>query len=153
VGEGARKMARVAEALEALEDIPDAARIRRQLAGRLAELGETDAAVRELRRVHEVLSGMGAEPELDRARGQFREVGSRPPVRSSARADATLTEREEEIARLVAERRSNKGIGKVLGISPRTVGTHLSNIYRKLEVSSRTELGDLVRAGLLEDGG
>lgn len=150
VEEGARRMARVAEALEATQDVPDAARIRRQLAGRLAELGDMDAAVRELRRVHDVLSGMGAEPELDRARGQFREVGSRPPVRSSAGEQTALTPREEEIARLVAERRSNKAIGKALGISPRTVGTHLSNAYKKLDVSGRTELGDLVRAGLLE---
>lgn len=153
VEEGARRMAQVAEALEAMEDVPDAARLRRQLAGRFAELGDTDAAVRELRRVHDVLSGMGAEPELDRARGQFREVGSRPPVRSSTEAGTTLTPREEEIARLVAERKSNKAVGKALGISPRTVGTHLSNIYKKLDVSGRTELGDLIRAGLLEEGG
>jgi DNA-binding CsgD family transcriptional regulator len=55
------------------------------------------------------------------------------------------------VARLVAERKSNQAIGKDHGISPRTVGTHLSNIFRKLEVTSRTRLGDLVRDGALDD--
>jgi DNA-binding NarL/FixJ family response regulator len=56
-----------------------------------------------------------------------------------------------EIARLVERRDSNKAIARKLSISPRTVSTHLSNIYQKLEISSRGELADYVRAeGLLE---
>ena len=51
-----------------------------------------------------------------------------------------LTGREVEIIRLTALRKSNKAIGQALTISPRTVTTHLSNIYRKLAVSSRSEL-------------
>ena len=47
-----------------------------------------------------------------------------------------------EIIRLVALRKSNKAIGRALSISPRTVTTHLSNIYRKLAISSRGELAD-----------
>ncbi len=152
VERGARQMAAAAERLEALDSVPYAARLRRQLAGRLAELGERDAAIRELRRVHELLSALGAEPELDRTRGQFREVGARPPVRGNAPGNGELTTRELEIARLVGRRRSNKAIGKELGISPRTVGTHLSNIFRKLELDSRVALGDLVRTGLLDEG-
>jgi DNA-binding CsgD family transcriptional regulator len=65
---------------------------------------------------------------------------------------AGLTAREFEIARLVGARKSNKAIARTLGISPRTVGTHLSNIFRKLEVGTRVELGDRVRAGFLERG-
>ena len=65
---------------------------------------------------------------------------------------AGLTPREMEVARLVAARRSNKAIGKALGISPRTVSTHLSNIFRKVEVSSRGELADAFRSeGLADD--
>jgi DNA-binding CsgD family transcriptional regulator len=149
---GAAQMAAAADRLEALADFPEAARLRRQLAGRLAELGDRDAAVRELRRVHDRLAEMGAEPELNKARGQFREVGARPPSRSAAPGVAGLTAREFEIARLVGARKSNKAIARTLGISPRTVGTHLSNIFRKLEVGTRVELGDRVRAGFLERG-
>jgi DNA-binding CsgD family transcriptional regulator len=56
-----------------------------------------------------------------------------------------LTGREVEIAQMVADRKSNKAIGKVLDISPRTVSTHISNIFRKLDVASRGELTDYVR--------
>jgi DNA-binding CsgD family transcriptional regulator len=143
----AKLMAEAAARLEEVESIPDAARLRRQLAGRLAEIGERDAAIRELRRVHDILARIGAEPELDKARGQFREVGARPPSRGQVPGSGLLSAREVEIARFVAARKSNKTIARELGISPRTVGTHLSNIFRKLEVDSRAELGDRVREG------
>jgi DNA-binding CsgD family transcriptional regulator len=57
-----------------------------------------------------------------------------------------------EIARLIAARQSNKAIAKELGISPRTVGTHLTTVFRKLAIGTRGELVDLVRDGLLEGG-
>ncbi len=50
-----------------------------------------------------------------------------------------LTERELEILRLVGEGLSNKQIGKELFISDRTVQAHLSNIFAKLGVNTRTE--------------
>ena len=106
----------------------------------------------ELREVHDVFVRLGAELELEKTRIQFREVGHRPPPRGSGEGMAGLTERELQISRLVGRRKSNKAIGKDLAISPRTVSTHLSNIFQKLDVSSRTELGDLVRElGLLDD--
>lgn len=152
VEEGARKLADAAERLESYDAVPHAARVRRQLAGRLAELGDRDAAVRELRGVHDTLSVLGAEPELDKARDQFREVGARPPIKGTHPGAGDLTLRETEIARLLGQRMSNKAIARELGISHRTVGTHLSNIFRKLELGSRIELGDLVRTGFLDQG-
>jgi DNA-binding CsgD family transcriptional regulator len=56
-----------------------------------------------------------------------------------------LEGREGEVARLVASRHSNKAIEKELGILPRTVTTHLTSIYGKMDVGSRGELVDLVR--------
>ena len=50
-----------------------------------------------------------------------------------------LTERELGILQLVGKGLSNKQIGKQLFISDRTVQAHLSNIFSKLGVSSRTE--------------
>jgi DNA-binding CsgD family transcriptional regulator len=51
-----------------------------------------------------------------------------------------LTARELEIAKLVVEGLSNDEIGARLYISPRTVGTHLTNIYKRLEIHTRAEL-------------
>jgi DNA-binding CsgD family transcriptional regulator len=138
-------------ALEAIPFVPDAARLRRQLARALAETGDREGATRELRGAHEVFAHLGAERELDATREQLRELGARPPTRTMTQGIAGLTGRELEIVRLVAARRSNKEIGAALGISARTASTHLSNIFVKLGVDSRGELADRAReAGLLE---
>jgi DNA-binding CsgD family transcriptional regulator len=50
-----------------------------------------------------------------------------------------LSEREKDVAGLLLQGRGNKQIAAALGITVRTVEFHLSNIYRKLEVASRTE--------------
>jgi len=141
------------DALEAIPYVPHAARLRRQLGRVLAETGDREGAMRELRRAHEVFAHLGAQRELDATREQLRELGARPPTRSVTQGVAGLTGREVEIVRLVAARRSNKEIGVALGISARTASTHLSNIFAKLGVESRGELADLAReAGLLDAG-
>jgi DNA-binding NarL/FixJ family response regulator len=50
-----------------------------------------------------------------------------------------LTTREREILRLVAEGHSNNQLARMLWVTEQTVKFHLSNIYRKLDVSNRTE--------------
>ena len=50
-----------------------------------------------------------------------------------------VTQREAEILRLVAEGHSNADVARMLWIAEQTVKFHLSNIYRKLNVSNRTE--------------
>jgi len=52
---------------------------------------------------------------------------------------AALTRREREILALVAEGHSNRELAKMLWVTEQTVKFHLSNIYRKLDVSNRTE--------------
>ena len=54
---------------------------------------------------------------------------------------STLTRSERNVAKLVAERLSNGEIGRRLDVSPRTVETHLTHIFRKTPVSNRHELG------------
>ena len=144
-------MRQAAEALEEIPMIPDAARIRRQLAGRLAEIDRSEDSAEELKRVYEIFLKLGADLELEKTRIQFREIGHRPPPRGVGEGVAGLTARELEVARLVAQSLSNKAIGKKLGMATRTASTHLSNIFHKLEVGSRGELADLIREkGLLE---
>ena len=139
------------EQLEALPFLPQAARIRRRLAGAFVEVGDREEGMRQLRKAHDVFARLGATVELEGTREEMRELGLRPPPKSVTSGAAGLTGREIEIARMVATRKSNKEIGGVLKISARTVSTHLSNIFLKLSVGSRGELADFVRQnGLLE---
>ena len=142
--EGARLMEEAARALEAIPMVFDAARVRRLKAGRMADAGDRLGALEELQRVHETFLRLGARIELEKTRGMFREQEARPPRRVSS-GEGVLSPRELEIARLVEERMSNKAIARELGISPRTVSTHLSNIYQKVGVSSRMELADYMK--------
>ena len=52
---------------------------------------------------------------------------------------ASLTARELDVLRLVANGKSNKEIAVALGITPKTAMHHTSAIYRKLDVRGRTE--------------
>ena len=82
--------------------------------------------------------------ELEAARSTFRQVGARPAADEAslllapAILPAGLTTRELEVLRLVASGRSNAQIAAALVLSEKTVARHLSNIFGKLDVSSRT---------------
>jgi DNA-binding NarL/FixJ family response regulator len=66
-------------------------------------------------------------------------IGRRDGDRAPAVRAAGLTERELEVLRALGEGRSNREIAKLLWLAEQTVKFHLTNIYRKLNVSSRTE--------------
>ena|SRR5438105_9685204 len=66
-------------------------------------------------------------------------AGSAPREVRRDGAGAELTRRELEILRLVAEGHSNAKLARMLWVTEQTVKFHLSNIYRKLDVSNRTE--------------
>jgi DNA-binding CsgD family transcriptional regulator len=151
-GDWRRAAPLLAESADELEAVPwvwDAARLRRYLAEVLIRLGDREGAIRELRRSHDALARLRAEPELSRTRELLRRLGARPPARMAHSGSGVLTGRELDIARLVAGRKSNKEIATALGISPRTVSTHVSNIFAKLSVSSRGELAEMVKTGAL----
>jgi DNA-binding CsgD family transcriptional regulator/tetratricopeptide (TPR) repeat protein len=135
-------------AIDSLEKIPlpdVASRIRRALAQALTESGDREGALQELRIAHDKFARIGAAGELENVRNEIRKLGSRPPPRTVTEGMAGLTGRELEIARMVAQRKSNKDIGSALDISARTVSTHLSNIFSKVGVTSRGELADFIR--------
>jgi DNA-binding NarL/FixJ family response regulator len=78
-------------------------------------------------------------------------IGRRDGDRAPAVRAAGLTERELEVLRALGEGRSNREIAKLLWLAEQTVKFHLTNIYRKLNVSSRTEAVHWAYAnGLLE---
>lgn len=64
---------------------------------------------------------------------------------------ATLTSREREVMKLLAEGHPNRDVAKILHISPRTIDTHRANIMKKLGAESNAELVQLaLRYGLVE---
>lgn len=92
--------------------------------------------------IHTVAGGQSAlAPEVaGKVVAQFTSGKSLPEVLADTGDQYDgLTERELGILRLVGKGLSNKQIGKELYISDRTVQAHLSNIFSKLGVSSRTE--------------
>jgi RNA polymerase sigma factor (sigma-70 family) len=58
---------------------------------------------------------------------------------SAAQAMLALSAREREVLGLVAEGKTNQQIASALGISDRTVATHVASIYRKLQITNRVE--------------
>jgi DNA-binding NarL/FixJ family response regulator len=69
---------------------------------------------------------------------------------AGGREEAPLTDREQEVLRLVARGLPNKRIARELGVSEKTVKTHVSNILAKLGVDDRTQAAlYAVRAGLV----
>jgi DNA-binding CsgD family transcriptional regulator len=88
----------------------------------------------------------GAQLELDAARWVFAELGAEPDVRrldalaqrTPAPAPGGLSVRELEVLRLVAAGKTNRSIAEELFLSEKTVHRHLSNIFAKLDVGSRS---------------
>ena len=73
-----------------------------------------------------------------------------PGKRASDHAE--LTRREREILQLVAEGHSNSQLARMLWVTEQTVKFHLSNVYRKLDVTNRTEAARWAQLhGLLPD--
>jgi len=69
----------------------------------------------------------------------FRLIDSELPNESDIlKANLNLTARESEVLLWVCKGKTNRDIGVILGISPRTINKHLENIYKKLDVENRT---------------
>jgi len=107
--------------------------------GYLLKTAEIDELVRAIRTVAAGQSAL-APTVAGKVVAQFTSGRSLPEAFTGGQEQYDgLTERELGILQLVGEGMSNKQIGKTLFISDRTVQAHLSNIFSKLGVSSRTE--------------
>ncbi len=96
-------------------------------------------AARHLAVAEELFAGLGAVPFQERcARVSGRRFGAAAGEESTA--PVALTSQERLIARMVAQGASNSDIAAELFLSRRTVEFHLANAFRKLGVSSRTQL-------------
>jgi DNA-binding CsgD family transcriptional regulator len=83
--------------------------------------------------------GLGAEPWTLRAEREIVACGLRPAGRRS-RPGTDLTPQESTVAQLVARGLTNREVAAELVVSAKTIEHHLSHIYSKLGVRSRTEL-------------
>ena len=92
----------------------------------------------QLRAAHEALTAMGVEAFSERARRELLATGETVRKRT-AETSTSLTAQEAEIAGLVVDGLTNAEIGATLYLSPRTVQTHLTNLYGKLGVGGRAE--------------
>jgi ATP/maltotriose-dependent transcriptional regulator MalT len=123
----------------------------RILAGRAwAAAAERDRATEELERAYEELDDCGAARRRDEAAMELRRLGRSVP-RGGRRGSAPvgvdgLSEREREIAELVAEAKTNREIASALFISEKTVEKHLSKVFAKLDVPGRAAVGSKLAA-------
>jgi DNA-binding CsgD family transcriptional regulator/tetratricopeptide (TPR) repeat protein len=119
-----------------------AARVRVLLARACRELGDTDGAVLEQHAAQTLFERLGAAPDLATLEANCNVVPAEPGARdkqsSSRMQQHNLSPRELEVLRLVAAGKTNKQIGRDLGVSEKTIDRHVSNMFAKLQVSSRT---------------
>ncbi|MBK6011812.1 LuxR family transcriptional regulator [Streptomyces sp. MBT53] len=93
--------------------------------------------------VLEAATRLGARHLAESARGELRASGvAEAPASTDPLGE--LTAQQRQIVRLAADGLSNREIGEQLFLSPRTVGSHLYNVYPKLGISSRHQLRDLL---------
>lgn len=136
------------EAVEILRDAPARLEYAYALANLGAALrrGNQRAEAREhLREGLEIAQRLGAVLLAEEAHEELIAAGARPRrvVQSGA---ASLTPSERRIATMAAEGLSNRDIAQALFVTLRTVEMHLSNAFRKLQISSRTQLAAALTA-------
>lgn len=98
-----------------------------------AAAAELVAAIRAVER-----GGLVLDPEI--ARDVLHERGRVASPEQAEDPYETLTDREKQVLKLVAEGSSNKEVAETLGISVKTAMAHREHLMEKLDVHSRTEL-------------
>jgi len=96
-------------------------------------------ARRQLRTAEDLFHAMGASGLAEQASSELRATGERAR-RRTPETEVDLTPQEARVANLAAEGSTNSEIAEHLFISPSTVDYHLGKVFRKLGVTSRTQL-------------
>jgi DNA-binding CsgD family transcriptional regulator len=137
---GARDHLSTAAALAETCDLPyEQGLIRLALAGLHAAAGDAEGAMAIASDAASVFRALGAAPSLARADALCQRISG---FAGAASNRFGLTPRELEVLHLLAEGRTNPEIAAALFISRRTAATHVSNIYRKLDVTTRARAVD-----------
>jgi DNA-binding CsgD family transcriptional regulator len=109
----------------------DAARTRVLLGRACRDLGDEESARMEFDAARRVFADLGAVPDEARAARLLLRTGAGPDRHG-------LTEREVQVLRLIASGKSNRAIAADLVVSEKTVARHVSNIFTKLDLPSRS---------------
>jgi DNA-binding CsgD family transcriptional regulator len=142
LSEGDEVLERLGTAEELLREGPwrlDRARVRLDLGAALRRSGERRRGRELLTEAMDEAQAIGAEPLADLAAEELRASGARPRKRPVSGFDA-LTPSELRVARLAAEGRTNREIAQELFVTMATVETHLTRVYRKLDLDGREGL-------------
>jgi DNA-binding NarL/FixJ family response regulator len=112
-------------------DVPyEAARVRELIGRACLRLSDDEGGELELAAALQEFERLGAAPDADRV---FKLLGAR-----AEESPHGLSERELEVLRMVAAGKTNRRIAEELSLSRRTIDRHVSNIFSKLDVASRT---------------
>ncbi|MER6066389.1 LuxR C-terminal-related transcriptional regulator [Streptomyces sp. NPDC001792] len=125
----------------------ETAKVRLLYGERLRRSRATNEAKVQLTQALGAFEKLGAAPWAARAERELRAAGQATRAPSGAQGVAALTPQELEIARLAASGMTNKEIGERLFISPRTVSSHLYQIFPKLGITKRAALRDAIGSG------
>ena len=129
--------AQALEQLEPLERPYDRALVQLAHGQFLRRDGRRRSAATLLTAAAETFAALGAQPALERAERELDARGLRP---SRDRGAAELTPQELTVARMVATGHTNREVAADLQLSVKTVEVHLTRIYAKLGIASRTQL-------------
>ncbi len=146
VGPPAARPKGLAAALEVLAPSParlEHARVLVDLGATFRAAGQRTAAREPLLDGLELAARCGARTLERRARAELAAIGVRP--RTSERSgEDSLTPSERRVAELAAAGGTNREIAQKLFVTEKTVETHLGRAFRKLEISSRRQLPDVL---------
>jgi DNA-binding CsgD family transcriptional regulator len=139
---GQQGLALLREAVEVLTDSSaklEHAKARTELGAALRRANQRSEAREQLRHALELATICGAAPLAARAGSELLATGARPR-RIALSGVASLTPSERRVAEMAAEGPTNREIAQTLYVTQRTVEVHLTSIYRKLAISSRSQL-------------
>jgi DNA-binding CsgD family transcriptional regulator/tetratricopeptide (TPR) repeat protein len=139
---GEEGLALLREAVEVLTDSPaklEHAKAHTELGAALRRSNRRSQAREQLRHALELATICGATPLAARAESELLATGARPR-RVALTGVESLTPSERRVAEMAAQGPSNREIAQALFVTPKTVEVHLSSVYRKLRIGSRSQL-------------
>ena len=127
------------------DDIPlHRARLAHAYGALLLGRGSRRAAISHLRQAFDSYSRLGAQPFVDRCAADLTDSGLRVSATQPGGTLTVLSAKEHQVAHLVAAGLTNQQVAKEIYISVKTVEFHLGNIFTKLGITSRKDLGTLI---------
>jgi DNA-binding CsgD family transcriptional regulator len=149
---GTEGIGRLREAVQILERSParlEHARALIGLGGLLRRAGEPTQARTQLRAGLELATSIGAVALSARAQQEIAATGPSRRCRTLMSGPDALTPSERRVAHMAASGLSNPDIARTLFVTRKTVEMHLGNVYRKLQINSRRQLGSVLGHGHL----